>query len=240
MSDQGEAARRSTRSQSAADSHATTAGNHNKPEKDFQEFVRQSLVQKKLDQVLVNQQALENRLSKLEPEVERNSSDIKKVIKSLDFESERMNANESDVSDIQRDVTSQKSEADRLAALVNSLQSQVLDLQRYTLGFNIRIFGIPEAPGESCKDVVDGLLKINLTSLIPPSRTLPALDPALKTGRNRLSLASIVDLRAAQSWLLLGKSCRAQGYVSLTILPQLTSRKRNASSLLWLTSIIKT
>ena len=140
MSDQGEAARRSTRSQSAADSHATTAGNHNKTDEDFQEFVRQSLVQnklsidgmvEKLDQVLANQQALENRLSKLEPEVERNSSDIKEVIKSLDFESERINANESDVSDIQRDITFQKSEADRLAALVNSLQSQVLDLQRY-------------------------------------------------------------------------------------------------------------
>ena len=168
MGDQGEAARRNTRSQSVADSHATTAGNDNKPEEDFQEFVRQSLVQnklsidgmvEKLDQVLANQQALENRLSKLEPEVERNSSDIKEVIKSLDFESERINANESDVSDIQRDVTFVKSEADRLATLVNSLQSQVLDLQRYTRGFNIRIFGIPEAPGESCKDVVDGLLK---------------------------------------------------------------------------------
>ena len=156
------------RSQSAADSHATTAGNHNIPDEDFQEFVRQSLVQNKLsldgmvekfDQVLANQQALENKLSKLEPAVERNPSDIKEVIKSLEFESQRINANESDVSDIQRDITFQKSEADRLAALVNSLQSQVLDLQGYTRVFNIRIFRIPEAPGENCKDVVDGLLK---------------------------------------------------------------------------------
>ena len=44
------------------------------------------------DQVLANQKVLENRFTKLEPEVERNSSDIKDVIKTLDFESERINS----------------------------------------------------------------------------------------------------------------------------------------------------
>ena len=73
----------------------------------------------KLDQVLANQKVLETRLTKLEPEVERNSSDIKDVIKTLDLESERINSCESGVGDVERDLTAQKSETDRMAALVN-------------------------------------------------------------------------------------------------------------------------
>ena len=191
MSDHDEAARRITRLQSAADLNAApakaAAGDHNKPDEDFQAFVRQALIQnkqslegmaEKLDQVLANQKVLETRLTKLEPEVERNSSDIKDVIKTLDFESERINSCESGVGDIERDLTAQKSETDRMAALVNTLQSQVLDLQRYTRGFNIRIFGIPEAQGESCKDIIDGLLKNKF------GINQPAIENAHRTGSN--------------------------------------------------------
>ena len=88
-----------------------------------------------------------NQIDKIRTEVERNSSDIKDVIKTLDFESERINSCESGVGDIERNLTAQKSETDCLAALVNTLQSQILDLQRYTGGFNTRIFGIPKALG---------------------------------------------------------------------------------------------
>ena len=190
MSDHDEAVRRITPLQSAADLNAAPAKaaavDHNKPDDDFQGFVRQALIQnkqslegmvEKLDHVLANQKVLENRLSKLEPEVERNSSDIKDVIKTLDCESERINSY-SRVGDIERDLTAQKSETDHMAALVNTLQSQVLDLQRYTHSFNIRIFGIPEAQGESCKDIIDGLLKNKF------GINQPAIENAHGTGSN--------------------------------------------------------
>ena len=79
---------------SGKDSHISSSSDN-----DFQNFVRKSLtsnkfelddVAQKLNQVLVNQTAVENRLTDLETKVVKNSFDIRNITQSLDFESDRM------------------------------------------------------------------------------------------------------------------------------------------------------
>ena len=144
------------------DSHISSSSDN-----DFQDFVRKSLtsnksalddVAQKLNQVLANQTALENRLTDLEPKVVKNSSDIRDITQSLDFESDRVTTVEKTISVMQQELNAQSRELHTMSTAMVNLQSQVLDLERYTRGYNIRIFGVNESQGEVCKEKVDRIL----------------------------------------------------------------------------------
>ena len=168
---------------SGKDSHISSSSDN-----DFQDFVRKSLtsnksalddVAQKLNQVLVNQTALENRLTDLEPKVVKNSSDIRDVTQSLDFESDRVTTAEKTISVKQQELNAQSRELHTMSTAMVNLQSQVLDLERYTRGYNIRIFGVSESQGEVCKEKVDRILadKFAVES---------AIENAHRTGKNRI------------------------------------------------------
>ena len=147
---------------SGKDSHISSSSDN-----DFQDFVRKSLtcnksalddVAQKLNQVLANQTALENQLTDLEPKVVKNVSDIRDITQSLDFESDRVTTAEKTISVMQQELNAQSRELHTMSTAMVNLQSQVLDLERYTRGYNIRIFGVSESQGEVCKEKVDRIL----------------------------------------------------------------------------------
>ena len=147
---------------SGKDSHISSSSDN-----DFQDFVRKSLtsnksalddVAQKLNQVLANQTALENRLTDLKPKVVKNSSDVRDITQSLDFESDRVTTAEKTISVMQRELNVQSRELHTMSTAMVNLQSQVLDLERYSRGYNIRIFGVSESQGEVCKEKVDRIL----------------------------------------------------------------------------------
>ena len=168
----GDASKRSTRAAASERTECTPKSGKGTPkakdeEHEFQDFVRTSLldnksalenVVQKLNMVLANQAALENRLSELEPKVDQNSKDIKDINDCKEFDSQRISANEKSVEDLQQVSITQSREMQNMTSQINSLQSQVLDMQRYTRGFNIRVIGVDETEDEVCLNKVSEIL----------------------------------------------------------------------------------
>ena len=59
---------------------------------------------------------------------------------------------------MQQELNAQSRELHTMSTAMVNLQSQVLDLERYTRGYNIRIFGVNESQGDVCKEKVDRIL----------------------------------------------------------------------------------
>ena len=59
---------------------------------------------------------------------------------------------------MQQELNTQSRGLHTMSTAMANLQSQDLDLERYTRGYTIRIFGVNASQGEVCKEKVDRIL----------------------------------------------------------------------------------
>ena len=161
-----DAIRRSTRNQSLSE------GN-------FEDFVRSTLTNlgTKLDTLIIGQAALEEKLGNLETKVQTNSTNIEDIINSVNFESQNIKENTTEIRDLKHELDVRNTELDHAKFSIGSLETELNAIQRYTRGFNIRIVGLPETDNENCVSSIQEILedKFEVTSL--------AIENAHRVGR---------------------------------------------------------
>ena len=168
-----DATRRSTRNQSVVGTPAS--------EGTFEDFVRSALTNlgTKLDTLITGQAALEEKVYNVEIKVQRNSANIDDIIKSVDFESNNIKDNATEIRALKEKLDNRNTELDRAKFAIGSLETELNALQRYTRGFNIRIIGMPESDSENCITSIQEVLKekFGLNS--------PVIENAHRVGSNR-------------------------------------------------------
>ena len=131
------------------------------PPASFEAFVRASLtsMSTKMDTILAGQAILEKRCETLESRVDVNSSDIKDIQDSLNFDSAQIKDNTTELEQLKKRITDQGHELLRSSQCIATLETEMNNLQRYTRGFNIRILGVTEEENENCIESVENILK---------------------------------------------------------------------------------
>ena len=155
---QGDLSKRSTRASVAAQQEA--APNHVQVEHEsFENFVRGqfSSLAAKMDSILAGQAALEKRCEAIESRVDSNTQQSSDIIRSLNFESERINEHEAELADLKQVVKELRIKSQQDTSIITSLTSDMSGLQRYTRSFNVRILGMPEEKDENCVESVERL-----------------------------------------------------------------------------------
>ena len=155
---QGDLSKHSTWASVAAQQEA--APNHVQVEHEsFENFVRGqfSSLATKMDSILAGQATLEKRCEAIESRVDSNTQQSSDIIRSLNFESERINEHEAELADLKQVVKELRIKSQQDTSIINSLTSDMNGLQRYTRSFNVRILGMPEEKDENCVESVERL-----------------------------------------------------------------------------------
>ena len=112
----------------------------------------------KMDSILAEQVALEERCTSIETRVTKNEFTIQDTINSINFESENVNDLSNDIATIKKQLKDFQIESQQASATIGSLQSETSNLQRYTRSYNVRVLGIPEKDSEDCVATVEDIL----------------------------------------------------------------------------------
>ena len=147
--------------QTRASVAAAMENDSTEPPTPFEDFVRTTLtsMSTKMDSLLAGQAVLEKRCENLETRVDDNSTKIDNVIESLKFESDQIRHNTSELDTIKKQVKEHEHQIFRSGQIIQSLETDLNNLQRYTRGFNVRILGVAEEEKEDCITKVENLLK---------------------------------------------------------------------------------
>ena len=157
----GDTARRTTRAsvneQLSAEKHEDKSAGS---ELNFEDFVRNSLsvLGSKLDTIIVGQAELEKRVINIETKVNSNITEIKEVIRSVEYESENIKNNADQILDLKDQIQRRETELDSARSTISSMETDLNSLERYTRSFNFRILGLPERKDENCVDSVHQIL----------------------------------------------------------------------------------
>ena len=111
-----------------------TENNSTESPASFEAFVRASLtsMSTKMDTILAGQAALEKRCETLESRVDVNSSDIKDIQDSLNFDSAQIKDNTAELEQLKKRITDQGHELLRFSQCIATLETEMNNLQRYT------------------------------------------------------------------------------------------------------------
>ena len=140
------------RSDAAAEQHQTL--------EQFMDHVRNALdtLGTKLDNVIKGQDSLENKLGDIDTRVKKNTVEIANVAKTIDFTSSCAKDNADNINDLSNKVGFCTADIEAAKATIQNLQLEVLKLERYTRGFNVRITGLAESTEENCLEKVHSVL----------------------------------------------------------------------------------
>ena len=158
----GDSARRTTRAsvneQLSAETHEDKSAGS---ELNFEDFVKNSLsvLGSKLDTIIAGQAELEKRVINIETRVNSNTTEIKDVIRSVEYESENIKNNADQILDLKDQIQRRETELDSAKSTISSMATDLNSLERYTRSFNFRILGLPERKDENCIDSVHQILK---------------------------------------------------------------------------------
>ena len=110
----------------------------------FMDHVRNALdtLGTKLDNVIKGQDSLENKLGDIDTRVKKNTVEIANVAKTIDFTSSCAKDNADNINDLSKKVGFCTTDMEAAKATIQNLQLEVLKLERYTRGFNVRITGL--------------------------------------------------------------------------------------------------
>ena len=122
------------------------------PTTSFEDFVRttHTSITTKMDSLLAGQAVLEKRCENLETRVVDNSTKIDNVIESLKFESDQTRDNTWELDTIKKQVKENEHQIFRSGQIIQSLETDLNNLQCYTRSFNLRILGMAEEEKEDC------------------------------------------------------------------------------------------
>ena len=141
----------------------TTENNSTEPSASFELFVRATLtsMSTKMDTILAGQAAIEKCCEALESRVDVNSTDIKNIQNSINFDSAQIKDNTTDLEQLKKLVTEHGHELKCSSQCIAILEMEMNNLQRYTRGFKIRILDVAEEENEGCLACVESILKDN-------------------------------------------------------------------------------
>ena len=111
----------------------------------------------KMDSILAGQAAPEKRCEAIESRVDSNTQQLSDIIRSLNFESKRINEHDAELADLKQVVKELQNKSQQDTSIINSLAPEMNSLQRYTRSFNVRILGIPQEKDENCVESVERL-----------------------------------------------------------------------------------
>ena len=131
---------------------------------DFETFVREQFqtLGDSMQEMLTSQKKMERNLGKIEKRVKKNEESISDLADSLEFQSQRIIANEKSLESLK---TSTANTSDQLQGAQNkivTLEKEITKLERYTRGFNLRFLGIAETQNENCVTKLQNLLEEKL------------------------------------------------------------------------------
>ena len=110
-----------------------------------------------MDSILAGQAALEKRCEAIESRVDSNTQQSSDIIRSLNFESKRINEHDAELADLKQAVKELRNKSQQDTSIINSLAPDMNSLQRYTRSFKARILGIPQEKDENCVESVERL-----------------------------------------------------------------------------------
>ena len=119
-----------------------------------------------MDSILAGQAALEKQCKAIESRVDSNTQQSSDIIRSLNFESERINEHDAELADSKQVVKELRIKSQQDTSMINSLTSDMNSLQCYTRSFNVRILGMPEKKDENCMESVERLFVETLMCLM--------------------------------------------------------------------------
>ena len=174
---------RETRSLSASRAQSSRDSADSLPEsgKTFEDFVRLALagLGSKIDKLLTGQTALETQFSNLETKVKSNTSEIQKIIESVEFDSASIKDQSAQIHELNIKLENRDAELQHANYAIASMQSEINALERYTRGFKVRVMGIPEEEGEDCVTRVSRMLHDHF------GISDPAIENAHRVGKAR-------------------------------------------------------
>ena len=180
----------------------------------------------KIDKLLTGQSALEKKFTNLETKVNSNSTQIQDIIQSLDFESDTIKDQASQIQDLTSKLEKRDDELHRANHAIATMESEINALERYTSGFNIRIIGITEEEGEDCVSrvhkVLNGHFAIYRTMLLRTPIASVRPDRIIRAKSSRVSTAAP---SAVTSWWGREINWRTPTFALQTILQQRILKK---------------
>ena len=101
----------------------------------FTVFVRNllSVLGSKLDTIIAGQAELEKRVIIIETKVNSNTTEIKEVIRSVEYESENIKNNADQILDLKDQIQRCETELDSARSTISSMATDLNSLERYTL-----------------------------------------------------------------------------------------------------------
>ena len=131
---------------------------------DFETFVRVTLksLATKVDNLITKHDTLQGQLTSMDNRVTANTTSITDLGNSIDFQSDRIDDNVTNTTNIKADVTQMSINLEAACGKIQNLEREVTGLERYTRSFNARFVGVDESEGENCRDTVHELLSTHL------------------------------------------------------------------------------
>ena len=113
----------------------------------------------KLDSVIKGQSQINQKLEDIDNRVKKNTLEISNVAKTIDFVSEKSRTNTDEIKTVSSTVSTLENELQSAKSIIDSLQHDVINLERYTRGFNIRVSGVQKTEDENCRIKLTDILK---------------------------------------------------------------------------------
>ena len=195
-------------------------------EQDFETFVRESLGSLRDDMrtIMRAQEQLVEELSSLKAKVDSNAvklSDVQNKQESFALKYEKLNGelheNSCKIDKIEKDLKGNTS-------TIDSLYERLLATERYSRGYNLRFYKVPERQQEDCIDTLASILSNDL-NLEPVIENAHRVGPHREDGTARPIIAKFVYRPERHNILRRKKDLKNGVYISEDLIPEDRKRK---------------
>ena len=195
-------------------------------EQDFETFVRTTLgsLQESVNAMKSGQDQMMSELNSLKDRVSSNDAKLTDILKkqdSLALKYEKVNG---EIHDINCKVGRTEQDLEINASTINSQYERLLALERYSRGFNLRFYKIPEQTDEDCIDTLEKIISndLNLEAAIENAHRI---GPSREDGSPRPIIAKFLYRPERRDILRKKKLLKNGIYISEDLIPEDRKRK---------------
>ena len=127
---------------------------------DFVSFVRSTLsaLNTKMDNLLSNQAAFENKLEAIERRVTINTTVTTELSRATEFNANTIKDQQTVIDSLQKSLAALVQDNVSMSSSLNTLNAKISRSERHSRSFNVRFLGVPEQDGENCVKLAEKLL----------------------------------------------------------------------------------
>ena len=127
---------------------------------DLVSFVRSTLsaLNTKMDNLLSNQAAFENKLEAIERRVTINTMVTTELSRATEFNANTIKDQQTVIDSLQKSLAALAQDNVNMSSSLNTMNAKISRSERHSRSFNVRFLGVPEQDGENCVKLAEKLL----------------------------------------------------------------------------------